>query len=55
MNDQYSIEIHSDSLRTAGALTASLEKSLKEQGIAQISRTKESHDTMDLGVVIQYL
>ena len=52
MNDEYSIEIGSPSLRTAGALAASLGKALKEQGVIQVNKTKENLDTMDLGTVL---
>jgi small-conductance mechanosensitive channel len=52
MNDEYIVEIHSASLRMAGALASSLEKQLKEQGFSQVKKTKESPETMDLGTVL---
>jgi hypothetical protein len=52
MNDDYSIKIHSASLKMAGALAASLEKQLKEQGLFQVNKSKEDSDTMDLGAVV---
>ena len=52
MNDDYSIKMHSASLKMAGALAASLEKQLKEQGLFQVNKSKEDSDTMDLGAVV---
>jgi Effector Associated Constant Component 1 len=52
MNDEYIVEIQSASLRMAGALAASLEKQLQEQGFSRVKKTKESPETMDLGTLL---
>jgi hypothetical protein len=51
MTDEYLIEVHAPSLKTAGALANSLQDSLKQVGVPS-SREKADPNTMDLGTLV---